>query len=109
MKLKSFITLHTIKYYDKRGFKKITIPVPEDSADDARLTIRDIGAENSTAGVVGGITGLAQIRGFRGETKELSQMEKRVLCDLEYINNWSIGFDLSIMVRTLFALFSKNA
>jgi len=57
-----------------------------------------------------GITGLAQVRGFRGETKELSQMEKRVQCDLEYINNWSIAFDLSIMVRTLFALFShKNA
>lgn len=56
-----------------------------------------------------GITGLAQIRGFRGETKELSQMEKRVQCDLEYINNWSIGLDLSIMVRTLFALFSKHA
>lgn len=56
-----------------------------------------------------GITGLAQIRGFRGETKELSQMEKRVQCDLEYINNWSIGLDLSILVRTLFTLFSKNA
>ncbi|MCB1879548.1 MAG: undecaprenyl-phosphate glucose phosphotransferase [Gammaproteobacteria bacterium] len=56
-----------------------------------------------------GITGLAQIRGFRGETKELSQMEKRVQCDLEYINNWSIGLDLSIMVRTLFTLFSKHA
>lgn len=56
-----------------------------------------------------GITGLAQIRGFRGETKELLQMEKRVQCDLEYINNWSIGLDLSIMVRTLFTLFSKHA
>ena len=56
-----------------------------------------------------GITGLAQVRGYRGETKELSQMEKRVQSDLEYINNWSIAFDLSIMVRTLFALFSRNA
>lgn len=56
-----------------------------------------------------GITGLAQVRGFRGETKELSQMEQRVQCDLEYINNWSIALDLSIMVRTLFTLFGRNA
>jgi len=56
-----------------------------------------------------GITGLAQIRGYRGETRELSQMEKRVQSDLEYINNWSISLDISIMVRTLFALFGKNA
>ncbi len=56
-----------------------------------------------------GITGLAQIRGYRGETRELSQMEKRVQSDLEYINNWSISLDMSIMVRTLFALFGKNA
>jgi putative colanic acid biosynthesis UDP-glucose lipid carrier transferase len=56
-----------------------------------------------------GITGLAQVRGYRGETKELSQMEKRVQYDLEYINNWSVGLDLSIMVRTIFTLFHKNA
>ena len=56
-----------------------------------------------------GITGLAQVRGFRGETRELSQMEKRVQSDLEYINNWSIALDLSIMVRTFFSLFGRNA
>ncbi|MCB1869426.1 MAG: sugar transferase, partial [Gammaproteobacteria bacterium] len=33
----------------------------------------------------------------------------RVQCDLEYINNWSIALDLSIMVRTLFTLFGRNA
>jgi putative colanic acid biosynthesis UDP-glucose lipid carrier transferase len=56
-----------------------------------------------------GITGLAQIRGFRGETKELDQMEKRVKYDLEYINNWSLWLDLSILVRTFFALKSDKA
>ena len=56
-----------------------------------------------------GITGLAQVRGYRGETKELSQMAKRVQYDLEYINNWSVALDLSIMVRTVFTLFNKNA
>jgi putative colanic acid biosynthesis UDP-glucose lipid carrier transferase len=56
-----------------------------------------------------GITGLAQIRGFRGETKELAQMEKRVKYDLEYINNWSLWLDLSILVRTPFSLKNENA
>lgn len=56
-----------------------------------------------------GITGLAQVRGFRGETKELKQMEKRVKCDLEYINNWSVWLDLGILGRTFFTLFGKSA
>lgn len=56
-----------------------------------------------------GITGLAQVRGYRGETKELSQMEKRVEYDLEYINNWSLWRDLTIMARTALTLFNKNA
>lgn len=56
-----------------------------------------------------GITGLAQIRGFRGETRELEQMEKRVKYDLEYINNWSLWLDLSILVRTPFTLKNDNA
>ncbi|MEW8052415.1 MAG: undecaprenyl-phosphate glucose phosphotransferase [Candidatus Thiodiazotropha sp.] len=56
-----------------------------------------------------GITGLAQIRGFRGETKELKQMEKRVKYDLEYINNWSLWLDLSILLRTPFTLKNDNA
>ncbi|MCU7867938.1 MAG: undecaprenyl-phosphate glucose phosphotransferase [Candidatus Thiodiazotropha sp. (ex Lucinoma borealis)] len=56
-----------------------------------------------------GITGLAQIRGFRGETKELEQMEKRVKYDLEYINSWSLWLDISILVRTIFSLKNENA
>ncbi len=56
-----------------------------------------------------GITGLAQVRGFRGETRELNQMEKRVKSDLEYINNWSVWLDLNIIVKTFFTLLGKNA
>ena len=56
-----------------------------------------------------GMTGLAQIRGCRGETKKLEQMEKRVQYDLEYINNWSLWLDLTILVRTLFTLKSDKA
>jgi len=56
-----------------------------------------------------GITGLAQVRGFRGETAELEAMEMRVRYDMEYINNWSLWLDLTILVRTAFTLFGKNA
>lgn len=56
-----------------------------------------------------GITGLAQVRGFRGETAELEAMEMRVRCDMEYINNWSVWLDLTILARTAFTLLGKNA
>lgn len=57
-----------------------------------------------------GITGLAQIRGYRGLTDTLDKMEKRVECDLEYINNWSLWLDLKIIFLTMFkGIFHKNA
>jgi putative colanic acid biosysnthesis UDP-glucose lipid carrier transferase len=56
-----------------------------------------------------GITGLAQVRGHRGETKELEKMMLRVESDIEYINNWSLWLDLSILLRTTRALTGKNA
>ena len=49
-----------------------------------------------------GITGLAQIRGFRGETDTLEKMEERIRCDLEYIHTWSIWLDLEIFLITIF-------
>jgi putative colanic acid biosynthesis UDP-glucose lipid carrier transferase len=57
-----------------------------------------------------GITGWAQINGWRGETDTLEKMQKRVECDLYYINNWSIGFDLKIILLTFLKGFiSRNA
>jgi len=56
-----------------------------------------------------GITGLAQVRGYRGETKEIDQMMKRIESDIEYINNWSVGMDISILLRTVTALTGKGA
>ena len=57
-----------------------------------------------------GITGLAQVRGFRGETETLDKMEKRVACDHQYIRNWSLWLDLKILFGTFFVIFSrKNA
>lgn len=48
-----------------------------------------------------GITGWAQINGFRGETDTLEKMKKRVEYDLYYIENWSIWFDLKIIAQTI--------
>jgi putative colanic acid biosynthesis UDP-glucose lipid carrier transferase len=56
-----------------------------------------------------GITGLAQVRGLRGETKDINQMVLRIESDIEYINNWSVSLDISIILRTVFAVVGKNA
>ena len=47
-----------------------------------------------------GITGLAQVSGFRGETTELSLMEGRVKKDIQYIENWSLWLDIKICLLT---------
>ena len=57
-----------------------------------------------------GMTGWAQVNGWRGETKTVEQIESRVACDLEYIENWSVWFDLKILVLTVTReILSKNA
>jgi Undecaprenyl-phosphate glucose phosphotransferase len=50
-----------------------------------------------------GITGWAQVNGYRGETDTIDKMRRRVECDLYYIDNWSILFDLKIIGMTLFS------
>lgn len=55
-----------------------------------------------------GITGLAQINGFRGETDTLDKMEGRVHLDLRYIQNWSILLDLKIVFLTVFNVFNHK-
>jgi len=56
-----------------------------------------------------GITGWAQVHGYRGETDTVEKMRKRVEFDLHYADNWSVGMDLKIMVLTLGCLFHPNA
>ena len=48
-----------------------------------------------------GVTGWAQTHGFRGETRELSQMEERVKADIWYMEHWTIFLDLYIIYKTI--------
>jgi len=57
-----------------------------------------------------GISGWAQVNGYRGETSENELMEERVRFDLAYVDNWSLWFDFKILVLTIRAVvFPKNA
>jgi putative colanic acid biosynthesis UDP-glucose lipid carrier transferase len=47
-----------------------------------------------------GITGWAQVNGYRGETETVEKMQRRVEFDLDYLRNWSLRLDLNILVRT---------
>ena len=55
-----------------------------------------------------GITGWAQVNGYRGETKALWQMEGRVKRDIWYMENWSIWLDIRIDWLTIKLLFRKD-
>ena len=57
-----------------------------------------------------GITGLAQVKGWRGETDTLDKMEKRIECDLEYIRTWNVFLDAKIIFLTvLHGFINKSA
>jgi putative colanic acid biosysnthesis UDP-glucose lipid carrier transferase len=57
-----------------------------------------------------GITGWAQVNGYRGETEVIEKMQARVEYDLEYLRNWSLGLDLQIIARTIrLMLFDRHA
>lgn len=55
-----------------------------------------------------GITGWAQVNGLRGETDTLDKMEKRVEYDLAYLRNWSLLWDLEIILKTLLVVCKKQ-
>lgn len=56
-----------------------------------------------------GLTGLAQVRGFRGATIEEADLRNRLHADLEYLENWSIWRDIKIIVLTFRVLLHRNA
>ncbi|BAL23270.1 undecaprenyl-phosphate glucose phosphotransferase [Azoarcus sp. KH32C] len=57
-----------------------------------------------------GITGWAQVNGYRGETETVDKMQKRIEFDLDYLRNWSLGLDLWIIIKTaLLVVKDRNA
>ena len=71
----------------------------------AGLTFEDaVATYRARLRVKPGITGWAQVNGWRGETDTLDKIQRRVEHDLWYISNWSIGLDLVILMRTLTAM-----
>lgn len=56
-----------------------------------------------------GITGLAQIRGYRGATLQREDLEKRLRADLEYVNGWSLWLDIVILFATAKVIKHQNA
>lgn len=59
--------------------------------------------------VTPGLTGLAQVRGFRGPTERRCDIENRVASDLEYIRTWSLWLDVKIIFKTFSVLIHSNA
>jgi putative colanic acid biosynthesis UDP-glucose lipid carrier transferase len=55
-----------------------------------------------------GITGWAQVEGYRGETRSLDEMCRRIELDLCYIENWSLALDIKILLKTLLVGFSQD-
>ena len=55
-----------------------------------------------------GITGVAQVKGYRGETKELKDMEGRVREDVWYIENWSLALDINFIALTVWQVFKGD-
>ncbi|PKP92710.1 MAG: sugar transferase [Alphaproteobacteria bacterium HGW-Alphaproteobacteria-16] len=56
-----------------------------------------------------GLTGLAQVRGFRGATERVSDLTNRLQADLEYLHNWSLWRDITIILQTFRVLIHRNA
>ena len=53
-----------------------------------------------------GITGLAQIRGFRGNTEnDIGSIQRRILNDIAYLEGWSLKLDFIILFKTVFQMF----
>jgi Undecaprenyl-phosphate glucose phosphotransferase len=92
-----------------RGEMSLVGPRPHALAHDHEYE-RRIALYARRHNVKPGITGLAQVNGFRGETSTDDKMQQRVDRDLAYIDNWSMWLDISILFRTVFSAKSyRNA
>lgn len=82
-----------------RGEMSLVGPRPHMPEHDARFA-EAMKSYHVRSFIKPGLTGLAQIRGFRGEAKTPEDIRRRVECDIEYIEQWSIALDLYIILRT---------
>jgi Undecaprenyl-phosphate glucose phosphotransferase len=91
-----------------KGEMSLVGPRPHAVAHDReyKVHIADYGFRHH---IKPGITGWAQVNGLRGETRSLDKMTERVKLDLWYIDNWSLGFDINILVRTCFEILRDHA
>ena len=85
-----------------RGEMSLVGPRPHATAHNA-LFSTVIAPFSRRHNVKPGITGWAQINGYRGVTDALEKMERRIEYDLFYIDNWSFFLDLKIIMMTLFS------
>ena len=91
-----------------KGDMSLVGPRPHAVAHDKqyKISIADYGFRHHFKP---GITGWAQVNGLRGETRSVDKMTERVKLDLWYINNWSLGFDIYILLRTCFEVLRDRA
>jgi putative colanic acid biosynthesis UDP-glucose lipid carrier transferase len=92
-----------------RGDMSLVGPRPHLAEHDERFAqmVRTYGHRHQ---VKPGLTGLAQVTGFRGETRTADSVAGRVNADLQYIRDWSLWLDMKIIVRTAFAVLTgRNA
>jgi undecaprenyl-phosphate galactose phosphotransferase/putative colanic acid biosynthesis UDP-glucose lipid carrier transferase len=91
-----------------RGHMSLVGPRPHALAHDEEYGAR-IGGYALRYHVKPGLTGAAQVAGWRGETMRLEDMERRIEKDLWYVNNWSLRLDLKIFLQTFVALLRDGA
>jgi exopolysaccharide biosynthesis polyprenyl glycosylphosphotransferase len=87
-----------------RGEMSIVGPRPHLIEHNQQFS-RLMGNYHVRAFVKPGITGLAQVRGFRGEARDPSDIENRVACDIEYLENWNLSLECGIILRTVAQVF----
>jgi len=91
-----------------KGEMSLVGPRPHAMAHDSEYNER-IAVYSRRFTVKPGITGWAQVHGFRGETKRLFDMRQRIDYDLWYIDNWSLALDMKILARTCFEILKQDA